>query len=153
MILQKTTSVMQKMASSDLWSTPTADSIISQSGPTIAQLGNVVTHYVDEFHSQDSYITAHEGKEYLEINGLSDIKTGNFEPLYDKLSDMISDYVADTEMLSWLMPSFSTTTGSDNAVGAVIFMGKIHAPVRSNAQIGDHDWPSGKHSHGNPLVT
>ncbi|KAH6954147.1 hypothetical protein DER45DRAFT_569931 [Fusarium avenaceum] len=72
-----------------------------------------------------SFFVDHKGQKELEIVGLGDLESANFGGLAKQMAGLISKNVKDPELGSWVMPSFSTTSDTDQVVASVLFMGAM----------------------------
>lgn len=84
----------------------------------LTQLSFYINAHAEELRS---FFVAHEGRKHLhlEVNEL------DFAYIAQEMTHLIAKNVIDPELRSWVMPSFSTTTDSDKAVGAILFMGAM----------------------------
>jgi hypothetical protein len=63
----------------------------------------------------------HRGKRRLQIRQ----DHFDFEQFFNGMTDLIADNVKDPALREWIMPSFSTTTDSDQVTAAIIMMGTM----------------------------
>ncbi|KAF2450369.1 hypothetical protein P171DRAFT_426763 [Karstenula rhodostoma CBS 690.94] len=78
-------------------------------------------------HAEDlrSLFVAHEGRKKLVVDAAGSLLTVDFGQIAKNLADMIQENVTRPDLQKWIVPSFSTTTASDRAVAAVLFMGAM----------------------------
>ena len=62
---------------------------------------------------------AHEGQRELCVD------FGNWDAMADEMSQLISVSVSDPELVSWIIPAFSTTTVTDRTVSCMIMMATL----------------------------
>ncbi|KAJ3479240.1 hypothetical protein NLG97_g8369 [Lecanicillium saksenae] len=74
-----------------------------------------------------SFFVNHQGKKELVVNMVGTRHTVDFGVFAQTMADKIGENVKDPELRDWVMPSFSTTTDVDCAVGGVLFMGAMQS--------------------------
>lgn len=72
-----------------------------------------------------SFFVEHEGQKHLEVIANGTIDTLDFGALAERMTQLIAKNVKDPELRDWVMPAFTTTTDSDIATAAVLFMGAM----------------------------
>ncbi|CEI62005.1 hypothetical protein FVEN_g3043 [Fusarium venenatum] len=72
-----------------------------------------------------AFFVDHEGQKELEVVGLGTLESANFGALAKQMANLVSKNVKDPELGSWVMPSFSTTSDTDQVVASVLFMGAM----------------------------
>lgn len=84
------------------------------------------SHYVNaNAEALRSKFVAHEGQKELEIQDIGTIGTCDFGIFANRMSGVLEKNVLDKDLRRWIMPSFTTTTYTDQAVAAVIMMGTL----------------------------
>ncbi|KAL6916718.1 hypothetical protein ACHAP8_009651 [Fusarium lateritium] len=85
-----------------------------------------ISFYINA-HAEDlrAFFVDHEGQKELEVVGLGTLESANFGALAKQMANLVSKNVKDPELGSWVMPSFSTTSDTDQVVASVLFMGAM----------------------------
>ncbi|KAL0479116.1 hypothetical protein AKO1_007970 [Acrasis kona] len=83
------------------------------------QFSNYVNKHGEKLRSK---FVDFEGKKELEVSGLGDLKTANYESLCLQLQIEIAKNIKDPSIANWIVPSFSTTTNTDKVVGSIVLM-------------------------------
>lgn len=63
-----------------------------------------------------------DGKKELVVYAGGTLNTVNYESLCKEMTNVISENIIDTKMKEWLIPNFTTTTATDQTVGAAVMM-------------------------------
>ncbi|KAI9170785.1 hypothetical protein HJFPF1_00258 [Paramyrothecium foliicola] len=71
------------------------------------------------------HFVSHEGQKELMVVTMGSLRTVNLGMLAEEMTKQIAANVKDLELRSWIMPSFSTTTNTDDIVASVLFMGTM----------------------------
>ncbi|KAJ9298231.1 hypothetical protein DTO271G3_3836 [Paecilomyces variotii] len=88
----------------------------------LTQLSYFVNAHAEELRS---FFVAHKGQKDLEVKAAGTIDTADFGVLAVRMTELIQKNVVDEELRDWIMPSFTTTTESDNVVAAILMMGAL----------------------------
>ncbi|KAJ5469126.1 hypothetical protein N7475_006878 [Penicillium sp. IBT 31633x] len=88
----------------------------------LTQLSFFVNAHAEELRS---FFVAHDGQKQLEVGGAGSIDNTNFGALAVRMTELIQKNVIDEDLRDWIMPSFTTTTESDNVVAAILMMGAL----------------------------
>ncbi|CEJ86513.1 hypothetical protein VHEMI04127 [[Torrubiella] hemipterigena] len=88
----------------------------------INQLGFYINANAESLRS---YFVDHHGQKHLEIGTVGTLGTVDFGQLADQMTHLISKNVKDPMLRDFVMPSFTTTTETDTAAAAVLFMGAM----------------------------
>ncbi|KAE8149556.1 hypothetical protein BDV25DRAFT_130262 [Aspergillus avenaceus] len=72
-----------------------------------------------------SHFVSHEGKKDIRVDVAGDLESFNVPDLISELIKKIQGHVTDKDLVSWVMPSFSTTTATDEVVASVILLGTM----------------------------
>jgi hypothetical protein len=71
------------------------------------------------------YFVSHEGQKELIVELVGTIDSQVYDVFAKLMADVMSENIKDPELRDWILPSFSTTTDTDRAVGSVLFMGAM----------------------------
>ncbi|KAJ5155738.1 hypothetical protein N7492_008541 [Penicillium capsulatum] len=88
----------------------------------LVQLSFYINAHAEELRAQ---FVAHSGQKHLKVTGGGSLATVDVGELAIRLTELVQENVADPKLRTWMMPSFSTTTRSDEIVAAVIMMGTM----------------------------
>ncbi|MCJ1466314.1 hypothetical protein MMC07_004933 [Pseudocyphellaria aurata] len=84
------------------------------------------SHYVNaNAEKLRSTFVAHEGQKELVIHDGGTIHTYDFGIFAKRMTGELEKSVLDKDLRRWIMPSFSTTTYTDQVVAAVVMMGTL----------------------------
>lgn len=72
-----------------------------------------------------SKFVAHKGKKTLVIKDFGSIHTSDFGIFASCMTKELEKNVLDEDLRQWIMPSFTTTTNTDQVVAAVVMMGTL----------------------------
>ncbi|RAL02887.1 DUF4419 domain-containing protein [Aspergillus ibericus CBS 121593] len=86
----------------------------------LVQLSFYINAHAEDLRSQ--FVT-HQGQKELEVRAGGSIHTVNVGLLAIQMTNLIKESIVDPELHAWIMPSFTTTTQSDEIVAAVLMMG------------------------------
>lgn len=84
----------------------------------LTQLSFYINGHAEELRS---FFVAHEGQQHLQL----EVMELDFASIANEMTHLIAKNVVDPGLRDWVMPSFSTTSDSDRAVGAILFMGAM----------------------------
>lgn len=88
----------------------------------LVQLSFYINAHAEELRT--SFVD-HEGQKHLTVVAGGTIHSVDVGQLAIQLTELIQENVVDPELRDWVMPSFSTTTTTDQIVAAVIMMGTM----------------------------
>ncbi|KAJ5165659.1 uncharacterized protein N7500_007489 [Penicillium coprophilum] len=88
----------------------------------LTQLSFFINAHAEELRS---FFVSHEGKKELEVIDVGTIDSVDLGALVLQMTRLIEKNVVDEELRAWIMPTFSTTTKSDNVVAAILMMGAL----------------------------
>lgn len=88
----------------------------------LTQLNLYINAHAEELRS---FFVAHPGQKELVIKDVGTIVTADFGDMARRMSKLMGENVVDPELLPWIMPSFSTTTETDQVIASVIMMGAL----------------------------
>ncbi|KAF9877125.1 hypothetical protein CkaCkLH20_05391 [Colletotrichum karsti] len=71
------------------------------------------------------FFVEHEGSKELEVVDAGSMDYADFSVFAERMTHMIAKNVKDPGLRDWVMPSFSTTTTTDQVVASVLFMGAM----------------------------
>jgi hypothetical protein len=93
----------------------------------LAQLNIYINEHAEELRHM---FVDHEGQKHLEILELDDIKGDalwnvDWGKFSFKMTKMIADNIKDLSLRQWILPQFTTTTKSDQAVASIMMMSTL----------------------------
>ena len=88
----------------------------------LAQFSHFVNANAEELRSK---FVAHEGQKELVIVDVGTIHTYDFGIFATRMTAELEKNVLDQDLRRWIMPSFTTTTYTDQVVAAVVMMGTL----------------------------
>lgn len=88
----------------------------------LTQLSLFINAHAEELRS---YFVTHKGKKNLTVVSNDTFSTADFGDLSVQMTDLIQEKVVDPELRSWIMPEFTTTTKTDEAIAAILMMGAL----------------------------
>lgn len=88
----------------------------------LAQLSSYVNKHAEELRGK---FVAHEGKKELEIVVAGTRFTVDNGSMAQKMTYLLQENVIDPELREWIMPAFTTTTKTDEAVASILMMGTL----------------------------
>jgi len=68
-----------------------------------------------------------EGKKVIEVSISGSLRTANYGAMTQMFAERISQEIKDKSVRDWLIPEFSTTTGTDRIAGASVLMSALKA--------------------------
>ncbi|PYI02090.1 hypothetical protein BO78DRAFT_400814 [Aspergillus sclerotiicarbonarius CBS 121057] len=86
----------------------------------LVQLGFYINAHAESLRS---HFVTHQGQKELEVRASGTLNTVNVGLLAIQMTNLIKENIVDPELHAWIMPSFTTTTQSDEIVAAVLMMG------------------------------
>jgi hypothetical protein len=72
-----------------------------------------------------SIFVSHEGKRKLVLEGTDTIHTDDWSIFAIQITKLLSQNINDPSLRAWILPSFSTTTPTDNVTASIIMMGTL----------------------------
>ena len=93
----------------------------------LVQFSHYVNAHADEMRSN---FVSHEGKEHIIVydEGEDFLEQGDiFATLAMRMAKEMERRITETDMREWIMPSFTTTTKTDETIAAVIMMGTLQS--------------------------
>jgi hypothetical protein len=88
----------------------------------LSQLSFFVVAHSEELRH---LFVSHKDKKHLEIISNDTMETVDFGEMALEMTKLMEEHVVDPDLRSWIMPAFSTTTASDEAVAAILMMGSM----------------------------
>ncbi|CAG8026912.1 unnamed protein product [Penicillium nalgiovense] len=78
-------------------------------------------------HSEElrHLFVSHKDKKHLDVASNKTMGTVDFGEMALEMTKLMEKHVVDPDLRSWIMPAFSTTTASDEAVAAILMMGSM----------------------------
>lgn len=88
----------------------------------LSQLSFYVTANADQLRH---LFVSHEGKKTLEVKTDGTRYSVDLGAMAEEMTHLIHENVVDPDLREWIMPNFSTTTGTDRVVASVLMMGTL----------------------------
>ncbi|PLB50087.1 hypothetical protein P170DRAFT_454715 [Aspergillus steynii IBT 23096] len=90
----------------------------------LTQLSFFINAHAEELRS---FFVSHEGQKELEVIQNATMEDADFGAMALEMTRLIEKNVVDEELRAWIMPTFTTTTESDNVVAAILMMGTMQS--------------------------
>lgn len=88
----------------------------------LTQLSFYINAHAEELRS---FFVAHQGQKELKLVVDGSVWDYDFGDLAEQMTHLMAKDINDPELRTWVVPSFTTTTDTDVAVAAILFMGAM----------------------------